>query len=195
MSNTRVPFTSTVVEEPAAGRVPEAPRDWADAARRCVEEIINHPMKSFDRVSELRSHIDAMIDKMGPESKEEVSKVDAAEHWAIFGSIGSAAAVREHSFANFIENDYIVPELIAQISAILVRKQRDYGHTNIARFGRAGLLVRCHDKVARLENLLGAGRVPENETVVDNFIDVIGYSAIGIMWEKGWFLLPLPAAE
>jgi len=78
----------------------------------------------------------------------------------------------------------------------LVRKQHDYGHHNIARFGRAGLLVRMHDKVARLENLLEFLKSPENESVVDNFIDVIGYASIGIMWEKNWFLLPLaPAAE
>jgi hypothetical protein len=105
------------------------------------------------------------------------------------------AAASTDSFPDFIKNDAGVLELIDQISSILVRKQRDYGHTNIARFGRAGLLVRCHDKVARLENLLGAGRAPENETVADNFIDVIGYAAIGIMWENDWFLLPLPAAE
>ena len=180
---------------PTGEFVPNPPKDWADAARRCVYKILSHPFKTWDRVSELRDHIDYMIDELGPESNKEISKNVAAEYWTLFGSIGSAAAVRADSFPDFIKNDAGVLELIDQISSILVRKQRDYGHTNIARFGRAGLLVRCHDKVARLENLLGAGRAPENETVVDNFMDVIGYAAIGIMWENDWFLLPLPAAE
>jgi hypothetical protein len=51
-----------------------------------------------------------------------------------------------------------------------------------------------HDKVARLENLLEFLKSPENESVVDNFIDVIGYASIGIMWERNWFLLPLATA-
>jgi len=73
----------------------------------------------------------------------------------------------------------------------LVKKQRDYGPENIARFGRKGLLVRLHDKVARLENLAARGADPENEAVVDTYLDIIGYCAIGIMWETNQFLLPL----
>lgn len=55
-------------------------------------------------------------------------------------------------------------------------------------------MVRMHDKVARLENLLlqldGGGK-PENETIQDNLLDVVGYATIGIMWESMTFLLPL----
>jgi hypothetical protein len=77
------------------------------------------------------------------------------------------------------------------VKDILVRKQRDYGHENIRRFGRQGLMIRIHDKVARLENLLSSGETPNNESIDDTLIDIVGYSAIGIMWEKGKFLLPL----
>ena len=169
------------------------PTSWNDAARRCTYAIIQHSFKTWDRVSDLREYIDYLIDEMGPESKKQISGNVAAEYWAIFGSTAAAAGEK---LGYFEDLDRVAPLLINQISDILVSKQRDYGHQNIARFGRAGLLVRCHDKVARLENLLGAGKTPLNETVVDNFIDVIGYSAIGIMWEKGWFLLPLePAAN
>jgi hypothetical protein len=73
----------------------------------------------------------------------------------------------------------------------LVRKQTDYGHENIARFGAHGLLVRMHDKVARLENIVVKGADPKNESLFDNFMDVVGYSAIGCMWEVDEFLLPL----
>lgn len=74
---------------------------------------------------------------------------------------------------------------------ILVKKQKDYGPENIRRFGRQGLLVRLHDKIARLENLYNSGRQPENETIYDTYLDIVNYTAIGIMWENDKFLLPL----
>jgi hypothetical protein len=52
-------------------------------------------------------------------------------------------------------------------------------------------MVRVHDKIARLENLVGNNTNPNNESIKDNVMDVIGYSAIGIMWESGTFLLSL----
>jgi hypothetical protein len=74
----------------------------------------------------------------------------------------------------------------------LLRKQHDYGHENISRFGRIGLLIRTHDKIARLENLLnGENGKPNNESIEDTIMDIIGYSAIGIMWEMDTFRLDL----
>jgi hypothetical protein len=55
-------------------------------------------------------------------------------------------------------------------------------------------MVRVHDKVARLENLIGNNAKPNNESIQDNVMDVIGYSAIGIMLESGTFLLELEQA-
>lgn len=74
---------------------------------------------------------------------------------------------------------------------VLIKKQKDYGPENIRRFGRPGLLVRLHDKIARLENLDSKNREPENESVYDTFLDIVNYTAIGIMWEQNKFLLPL----
>lgn len=74
----------------------------------------------------------------------------------------------------------------------LVRKQSDYGHENISRFGLDGLLVRTHDKIARLENLLQqTANSPQNESVEDTLMDIVGYSAIGLMWEQNTFNLEL----
>lgn len=73
----------------------------------------------------------------------------------------------------------------------LIRKQRDYGHHNIAKYGRKGLIIRVHDKIARLENLTGQQIEAANEPIEDTILDIAGYSAIGIMWETGTFLLPL----
>jgi hypothetical protein len=73
----------------------------------------------------------------------------------------------------------------------LVRKQRDYGHNNIAKYGRQGLIIRVHDKIARLENLVAKNSTAANEPIEDTILDIAGYSAIGMMWEAGTFLLPL----
>ena len=193
MSNTEnITSFSTVAERTSA----EVPKDWADAARTCVYQILAYFKDGgTGEIKDLRGYIDYVIDQMGPGSKSFVGTVKDAEFWRTFGSLAARAGKKNNIFKDFPDEGPELLELVNQITDILVRKQRDYGHENIARFGRAGLLVRSHDKVARLENLLTSGRVPENESVVDNFIDVIGYSAIGMMWERQWFLLDLPAAE
>jgi hypothetical protein len=200
-----VPINSTVAETMTDGQLDlvkmvdwvygkkKPPTTWDDAARRTVFQIFNHSFNTWDRLSDVRAHLDYLIDEIGPESKKEISGDVAAEYWAILGRTAAVVAEKVNVFEEIDEN---LNYWVEAISRILVRKQRDYGHHNIARFGRAGLLVRMHDKVARLENLLQNETNPENESVVDNFIDVIGYASIGIMWERNWFLLPLaPAAE
>ena len=199
-----VPINSTVVETLTDGQLDlvkmtdwvygkKPPTTWDDAARRAVFQIFNHSFSTWDRLSDVREYLDYLIDEIGPESKKEISGNVAAEYWALLGRTAAVVAEKKEIFK---EIDEELNYWVDSISRILVRKQRDYGHHNIARFGRAGLLVRMHDKVARLENLLQWSTDPENESVVDNFIDVIGYASIGIMWERNWFLLPLaPAAE
>jgi len=200
-----VPINSTVAETMTDGQLDlvkmvdwvyghkKPPTTWDDAARRAVFQIFNHSFNTWDRMSDVREYLDYLIDEMGPESKKEISGNVAAEYWAILGRTSAVVAEKKLVFSEIDEN---LNYWVDAISRILVKKQRDYGHHNIARFGRAGLLVRMHDKVARLENLIQNDTDPENESVVDNFIDVIGYASIGIMWERNWFLLPLaPAAE
>lgn len=130
------------------------------------------------------------------------------EEWKNLGSIAAAAGVKNGNLFNIHQAPGIHPEnaissasaagtleswmLREDITSTLVRKQSDYGHHNIARFGRQGLVVRCHDKVARLKNLhLARSGKAANESLTDTYVDIIGYSAIGMMWERGWFLLDL----
>ena len=129
------------------------------------------------------------------------------EEWKILGTLAAACGIKSENLNQMspatnhpeIENfqsssagffgSWMLRE---DITETLIRKQRDYGHHNIARFGRQGVLVRCHDKVARLKNLqLSRGGAAQNESVADTYLDIIGYSAIGMMWERGWFLLDL----
>ena len=101
------------------------------------------------------------------------------------GAIAWAAAAKE--FGAFYDE--------TEVTAVICKKQADYGPENIAKFGRDGILVRMHDKVARLENLSKSGQSPNNESIKDNYLDVIGYAAVGALWESGEFLLPLTVVE
>ena len=100
------------------------------------------------------------------------------------------------------------PVKLEEIVVLIARKQHDYGHNNVERFGVPGLLVRVHDKVARLRNLSArqlAQLVEENglplppvapernESMQDTLIDVVGYSIVALMVIEGQFTLPLAA--
>jgi hypothetical protein len=83
-----------------------------------------------------------------------------------------------------------VRQLLDEAGNLLLRKQMDYGPTNISKApGGAlnGLRVRMHDKIARINNLIDKNFEPQNESLRDSFIDLLNYSAIAIMvLENKW---------
>ena len=155
---------------------------WNQAAREFAQEIFNfYQSRVFDGgLENVRKTLDAYI-----EEQPTLSKVQGYVAWRDIGVASLAAAVNNGIFVEPLDN---VHEELVQT---LIRKQTDYGHDNISRFGTTGLAVRFHDKVARLENLEARGAAPKNESLVDNYLDLLGYSTIGLMWESGNFLLPL----
>jgi len=132
------------------------------------------------------------------------------EEWKILGSIAAAAGINRGIFNSLPpaepeapaagnkktknSTDHAVGVFMSceSIAQTLAEKQHDYGHDNIARFGRQGLLVRVHDKIARLKNLsINSSGEARNEPIADTYMDIIGYCAIGMMWERDWFMLKL----
>ena len=83
-----------------------------------------------------------------------------------------------------------VRQLLDEAGNLLLKKQMDYGPTNISKApGGAlnGLRVRMHDKIARINNLIDKNFEPQNESLRDSFIDLLNYSAIAIMvLENKW---------
>lgn len=82
----------------------------------------------------------------------------------------------------------------AKVVATVISKHHDYGPKNILNCPvgpERGLLVRLHDKLARLANLLETGAAPNNESLVDSWMDIAGYAIIGLMLADGSFELPL----
>jgi hypothetical protein len=153
---------------------------WDDEALNACGFIFADPA-GYTTLERLRQHYDLFVelhfDKNYIGTKNRLAIIDK---WAHTGSIANKVA--ESKGLTF------TPESVTEV---LVRKQRDYGHENIRRFGRQGLMIRTHDKIARLENLCGSDFEPNNESIDDTLLDIIGYSAIGIMWETETFLLPL----
>lgn len=156
----------------------DAPATWNDAALNSLRAIESLILKSHETSASLiRRELDGFIESLYDRKNGHERAI------AFFSCIGADA------FS--VSRNRGISLTVADVHRVLVRKQRDYGPENIRRFGRQGLMIRLHDKVARLENLDGGGRAPENESVVDTFLDIIGYCTIGIMWERGEFLLPL----
>jgi hypothetical protein len=79
-----------------------------------------------------------------------------------------------------------------ELETLLMRKHKDYGPKNISEApGGAlnGLLVRMHDKMARIKNLYYNNVEPSNESLEDSFKDLANYAIIGLLvlreeWDK-----------
>lgn len=88
---------------------------------------------------------------------------------------------------------------MAKILETIADKQADYGPQNILWAGVPGIVLRMHDKTARLRNLYArywkatspAEEKASVEPLADSWLDLVGYSIVGIMLLDGTFELPL----
>jgi hypothetical protein len=84
-----------------------------------------------------------------------------------------------------------------EMHRLLCRKQHDYGHGNISKFGLIGVAVRMCDKIARAENMTkkGGASAQVTEPLKDAYEDIIGYAVIAVMLYRNTFMLPLDSSE
>lgn len=149
-----------------------------------------------ERLGRLRKSVDKLIATQFSDdgSSLELGENDSEQVFQLWRSVGIFG--HEFGLIACYRNGLKSDKVLSEIHNVLVKKQKDYGHGNISRFGRIGLIIRMQDKVARLENLISKGvadEEAENESVYDSVVDVMGYSALGIMWERGEFLRQLSA--
>jgi len=152
------------------------PATWNDAASEAVREMIARDCRP-KTLPELR---DAYNGFFSP-AQQPLEDERAAAAWSEFGARCRESAVT-------LAGETLLWQTVIDT---VIRKQRDYGKENILRFGQLGLEVRVHDKLARLEHLAMTGARPENETVFDTVLDLVGYSVLGILVARGWFSLEL----
>jgi hypothetical protein len=73
---------------------------------------------------------------------------------------------------------------------ILIQKHEDYGPKNISQSPGGplnGLRVRMHDKMARINHLIDNNKEPENEALIDSFLDLANYAIIAqLVITKKW---------
>ena len=84
-------------------------------------------------------------------------------------------------------------EIFMENIQVFDRKQEDYGPYNICGnpHPELGVAFRSGDKVNRLMNLfLKTEGEPNNESVLDSWIDLANYGIIGQMLHKGVWLEP-----
>jgi hypothetical protein len=146
---------------------------WEDAAEAIVDEW--HSLCGPERAN--LQHLNAYrktIAKSVREQKEipRLDIIDVAHH-----AIGQLKSLKQWSKEGMVE--------------LLVRKQRDYGHSNIMEFGHVGIAIRLCDKLARLDTLLNNGATPQNESLLDTWMDLVGYAVISEMLAMDTFELEL----
>jgi hypothetical protein len=150
---------------------------WNAAATEAVREMIQRNSNAQD-LSALRTFYDEMSRRI---AEPEIDAAVVAAMWSEFGGRcrASAPLLTGQSF------------LWGTVIDTVISKQRDYGKENILRFGQTGLVVRTHDKLARLEHLKAHAATPNHESLADTVLDLVGYSVIGLMLARGWFDYPL----
>lgn len=151
---------------------------WNAAANEIVREMVRLNAMSSTLPS-LRTYYDEMSKSINEEP--DLDGVVVAAMWNTFGS-------RCRASAPLLTGESLLWQTVTDT---VISKQRDYGKENITRFGQVGLLVRVHDKLARLEHLTATGKTPNNESLADTVLDLVGYSVLGAMLGRKQFALSL----
>src|SRR3990167_5204804 len=81
-----------------------------------------------------------------------------------------------------------------ELANTVIRKQNDYGPKNITNTPInpvLAIMVRINDKIQRMTNLVQSGKEPQNESIQDTALDIMGYGLVLAMLLDGTFTLPL----
>ena len=92
------------------------------------------------------------------------------------------------SVARTVHLEVNLSNLSRELNDLLLSKHKEYGPKNISQApGGAinGLRVRMHDKLARINNLVDSGALPEHESLEDSFKDMANYAIIGLLVLRG----------
>ena len=106
---------------------------------------------------------------------------------------GTTATEKLKSAYPTIYNGYM--DIVEEQLELFSKKHLDYGMSNISAgtllqtederaFALTGLWYRISDKINRWKNLIISSRVPNNETIIDTFQDIVNYGIIAQLVEK-----------
>lgn len=105
-------------------------------------------------------------------------------------STGDSARTRADLLAEVKQPPFVeaVDHLFEDLSDLLLAKHADYSSKNISTAPGGplfGIVVRLHDKMCRLENLVVNKAEPKYEPIEDTLRDIVGYAAIGLLVQSG----------
>lgn len=144
---------------------------------------------STNHLNNLKNTLDLYIDSKIYLRQDIDEKTISLHKRFIFLLATFSIALAKDIHMNDGDFDYFKKDLVST----LIKKQKDYGPENIAKFGITGLAIRMYDKIGRLTNLTNNGNKPsvENESLADTVLDLIGYCSLCVMWLDKTFLLPI----
>lgn len=153
-------------------------RTFDEAVAAAVEDVLDVPCgwSLTEAFAELRSEYDFADDGAGV--------------WPL----GAAMALGRRAY---VEYDVAGGGMdVDDVAEMICAKHRGYGPKNITEFGFTGLIVRLHDKLARIEHLRERGMssdmvIGNDESILDNLIDVVGYAVIWVLLARDEFGCPL----
>lgn len=100
--------------------------------------------------------------------------------------------LKPHEMPGFLprktEFEQAVDRAFKDAKELLLSKHKDYGPRNISRTPvgpEVGLIVRLHDKIARLAHLRSRGGAPKHEAETDTWVDIANYGIIGLLVNRG----------
>ena len=148
---------------------------WEMAAYNSTEELYAdvRALESYS-IKNLRETIDSYIDSKDYLDSDGIRVQEHKNRWALL----SSNALR---LAKSFDITYLLTS-----SEIL--------NTVIKKLGITSLVIRVHDKVARVENLMkkeNYANAVSDETMLDTLMDIIGYSIIAYMWLNNTFMYEL----
>jgi len=160
------------------------PNTWNEACRQALAEIaLTH--KYLDVIPRNKNRTDLLAD--ASDRLGEFVRSNDRDSSVALGNM----VVASHLAINELEARGVVVDW-EQLHRLLCKKQHDYGHGNIDNFGLVGVAVRLCDKIARAENLQTKdSNAVSNETILDTYEDIIGYTVIGLMLDADTFRLEL----
>jgi hypothetical protein len=151
----------------------------ADAAGITLEKMSNKLVVEKKPFESVEKYISKWIRSMSETSGSHKDDLELAT--SVIQHAGSSAI-------KILKTEYSYNH--EEMVALLCKKQHDYGHNNITNFGVVGVATRVCDKIARIENLKTTG-TPSNESLIDSYVDIVGYAMIATMLNEDSFKLKL----
>ena len=146
-------------------------KTWEEAARRAADKILEADPKVYEGW-DLKHYLHGLA---------EHGSTWPTQSWGEIGMLALKASTR----TGLVGHD------LNEVVKTVISKQHDYGHQNILAYGMDGVCVRLSDKWARIQNLEKKGVDAQNESLLDSYLDLVGYCIIAIMLCEGTFELPL----